>query len=427
MKVYRVKYKDRKGKVKICSTWHLTFNDRNGIRRRLQAYSNKDKSNELGLEIKKVIANNGKLKTDEAKKWFADLLPRIQNRLIEYGIVDGRSIIDHLTTPLADHLTEFIESRRAKACKEYHIKQTESSIRRILNACNFRLWNDIDGPTVENFLAKERGPDGYGEGTYNGHLRAVKTFTKWLSDERDLGPDLLARIKLIKQTEYRKKRRPLSADEKSRLLSVTKNGKRRGKMSAFARYLVYRIATECGLRYSEIRTLKVLSFNLDASPCTVRIEASDSKGKESDYLILNDSTAAEIKALLADKEPTDLAFNLPHNSHAAQMLKTDLEVAGVDYTDAGGQDIDFHSLRHTFITNLFLAGVPATVVQRLARHKDLKTTMLYSHVSFESEVAAIRKLRDLTVTCQNDAQQKTTVDNRGMKNSVDVPEIALSA
>ncbi|MHC4087299.1 MAG: hypothetical protein ACYSU3_06960 [Planctomycetota bacterium] len=45
----------------------------------------------------------------------------------------------------------------------------------------------------------------------------------------------------------------------------------------------------------------------------------------------------------------------------------------------------------------------------------------------ESEVAAIRKLRDLTVTCQNDTQQKTTVDNSGMKNNVDVPEIALSA
>ncbi|MHC4397229.1 MAG: tyrosine-type recombinase/integrase, partial [Planctomycetota bacterium] len=155
--------------------------------------------------------------------------------------------------------------------------------------------------------------------------------------------------------------------------------------------------------------------NLDANPCTVHVEAADSKGKRADDLILNNATAAEIKTFLTSRKPTAPAFNLPVNSHAAQMLRADLEAAGIEYTDAAGRDCDFHSLRHTFITNLFLAGVPATVVQRLARHKDLKTTLKYSHVSYDSEVAAIQKLRDLTVTCPEHNQTDTPVDNGGIK------------
>ena len=81
MKLYRAKYKDRNGKARLCSTWYLTFNDRNGIRRRLQAYTNKAESENLGREIETVMANNGKLRTDEAKKWFTDLLPRVQSGL----------------------------------------------------------------------------------------------------------------------------------------------------------------------------------------------------------------------------------------------------------------------------------------------------------------------------------------------------------
>lgn len=426
MKTYQTKYKDRHDKSKVCSEWYLTFNDRTGKRRRLKAYTNKNESSKLCLEIQTVMNNNGRLGTDADKKWFTDLMPRIQNKLIEWNIVDRRSTTDHLATPLLDHLKVFLETRKARACKEHYITRTESSILRVMNGCGFKMFSDIDGTAVETFLARGRSEDGYGQGTYNVHLRAFKTFTKWLFDERGL-PDSLIRIKLIKQTEKRKKRRPLNADEKSRLLSATRNGKHRGRMSAEARYMVYHIALECGLRYSEIKVLRVLSFNFNVSPCTVRVEAENAKGKETDDLILNDKTAAEIKVFLSGKEPTDLAFDLPFGSHAVNMIRRDLEIAGVDYTDAAGRDIDFHSLRHTFITDLFLAGVPATVVQKLARHKDLATTMLYSHVTQIDKWAAIKKLRDLTVSCPDGTLQKTTMDNRGLRNSDNVPNMALSA
>ena len=100
--------------------------------------------------------------------------------------------------------------------------------------------------------------------------------------------------------------------------------------------------------------------------------------------------------------------DIPHES--GQMLKADLEAAGIEYeTDEGFAD--FHSLRHTFITNLALAGVHPAVAQKLARHSSIELTMkYYTHVLHTSEVNAIDALHDLSYTCQKDAQLRTTTD-----------------
>ncbi|MHC4083978.1 MAG: tyrosine-type recombinase/integrase [Planctomycetota bacterium] len=421
MKTYLPTYKDRKGKRKKCSHYYLTFVDNREIRRRLPAYTDKKETDSLGVMVDKLLDTNGRLDRD-LKKWFAGLMPRVRNKLIEFGIVDGRGTVDHLTTPLSEHLRVFLESRRAKACKAEYIKQTESGILRVLNGCGFRLWDDIDGTAVENFLAKGRGPNGYSERTYNSYLRSFKIFTGWLCKERGLSPDPLDGQRLIKQTEYRKKRRPLSADEFRSLVEATANGKYRWNMTGPERALYYRFATETGARYTETRRLKVFSFNFDTNPCTVRIVAADSKNKEPVNLILNDGLAAELKLLLVGKEPTESVFNLPHKANAVQMLRADLRDAGVEYRDAAGRDVDIHAMKHTFVSNLFSKGISPNVIQKLARHSDIKTTMKYSHVSFESEVAAMQKLGVLTQSCLNGRLNSTLVDsdrqkrlNRGAK------------
>ena len=57
------------------------------------------------------------------------------------------------------------------------------------------------------------------------------------------------------------------------------------------------------------------------------------------------------------------------------MLKKDLAAAGIPYKDRLGRQADFHSLRHTFGTNLSRAGVLPRVAMELMRHSDLRLTM----------------------------------------------------
>lgn len=58
---------------------------------------------------------------------------------------------------------------------------------------------------------------------------------------------------------------------------------------------------------------------------------------------------------------------------------------------AGLVDVDWHTLRHTFITRQLASGTPVHVVKELAGHKRIETTMLYAHASPDDKHEAMRK------------------------------------
>jgi len=196
MKTYLPTYKDRKGKRKKCSHYYLTFVDNREIRRRLPAYSDKKATDNLGIMVQRLLDVNGRL-DPELKKWFAGLMPRVRDKLIEFGMVDERTATNHLNIPLTEHLRAFCESRLADGCKPRYVKRTKSDIARTLSGCNFRLWTDIDGEAVKSFIAKGRGPNGYGERAYNSYLQAFRMFCKWLLESRGLSPNPMGKTKLM--------------------------------------------------------------------------------------------------------------------------------------------------------------------------------------------------------------------------------------
>ncbi|MFW5690732.1 MAG: tyrosine-type recombinase/integrase, partial [Planctomycetota bacterium] len=52
--------------------------------------------------------------------------------------------------------------------------------------------------------------------------------------------------------------------------------------------------------------------------------------------------------------------------------------------DDRGRVVDFHALRHTFISNLARAGVHPRNAQALARHSTIDLTMnVYTHVAMD--------------------------------------------
>ncbi len=63
------------------------------------------------------------------------------------------------------------------------------------------------------------------------------------------------------------------------------------------------------------------------------------------------------------------------------------------YQDENGLFADFHSNRHTFITNLSRAGVTPRTAQTLARHSDIRLTMgTYTHIGLHDQSTAIEML-----------------------------------
>jgi integrase/recombinase XerD len=183
-------------------------------------------------------------------------------------------------------------------------------------------------------------------------------------------------------------------------------------MEGHERELLYWLAVESGLRSNELRSLTRKSFALDAEPPMVTVDAAYSKHRRQDMLALRPVLAKALREFLAAKIPDAPAFRMPTDRRVASaMFQADLEAAGIALRDDAGLVVDFHSLRHTFITNLANAGIHPKTAQTLARHSTITLTMdRYSHTLREQEAEALDVLPDLAPSSR-EAARKTGTDD----------------
>jgi len=71
-------------------------------------------------------------------------------------------------------------------------------------------------------------------------------------------------------------------------------------------------------------------------------------------------------------------------------------------------DFHFHDLRHTFASQLVMAGVDIKTVQELMRHKSIEMTMRYAHLSPDHKKKAVDILGNTIST--NTAQTPKTAN-----------------
>ena len=164
--------------------------------------------------------------------------------------------------------------------------------------------------------------------------------------------------------------------------------------------MLYILAAWTGFRRKEISSLTLRSFDLDADPPTVCVQAAYSKRRRLDSVPLHPVVVERLREWMAAKDgitPDVPLFPLKtrsgHFRKTARMMKRDLERAGLPYQDEDGLFADFHANRHTFISNLGKAGVQPKVAQSLARHSDINLTMnVYTHVGLGDQAFAVEAL-----------------------------------
>jgi integrase len=224
---------------------------------------------------------------------------------------------------------------------------------------------------------------GLGVRTSNDYLRAVKQFSKWLVKDGRAPVDPLAHLsRLNTKTDVRHRRRALpSGDFGAFCETVAGQGPFR-KLAGADRVALYTLSLYTGLRASELASLTPASFDLDAEPPTVTVAAAFSKHRREDVQPLRRDTAEMMRGYLAGRPRHLPVWPGSWFEVGAEMLRRDLAAAGIPYRDEAGEVLDFHGLRHTFISALASSGVHPKVAQVLARHQSITLTMdYYTHLT----------------------------------------------
>ena len=122
------------------------------------------------------------------------------------------------------------------------------------------------------------------------------------------------------------------------------------------------------------------------------------------------SSRAAAEMIRRDLATTKAAWGTqaPSEPEKAQRAKSSL----LEYRDASDRIADFHSLRHTFITNLARGKVHPKNAQALARHSTINLTMnAYTHTVLGDLATDVGKLPALPVaTTTNDGEAVTLAD-----------------
>ncbi len=160
----------------------------------------------------------------------------------------------------------------------------------------------------------------------------------------------------------------MSIGEVSKILTASNNIKHLSML-----YLAY----GSGLRSGEILQLKIHDLHLENKQVWVR----KGKGNKDRVVVLSQTSIDLLNQYLTAVKPNFWLFEgqtkgKPYSAKSLSMVfKRALEKAGLT------QNYTLHSLRHSFATHLYEQGVDILKIQRQLGHADLKTTLIYTHLS----------------------------------------------
>lgn len=343
--------------LKRGDVWYVRYLDASGKPKWKAGYTDKSKTRKLGerLEMEKRAVQLG------------DVDPQAEQRKAER------------VRPATEHIADYKMALTARGSSDNHVAYTVADIQKCFDHAGVSHATALTRAMVDKWVVSLSPPKGKDTPrTINRRVGSVQAFLRYLRDAGAVTEYVLHKYpkQKVKGTEKRK----------SRALAATECDKLIGKAPA-ERKMIYRFALLTGFRYAEIASLTPSSFNFDHKTVTVR--ANDAKNKNKDQTIpLNTRLIPQLKKLCERKGREDAIFAMPERTDAARLIREDCAAASVDT-----KHVTFHALRHTFITRLAESNVHPKILQELARHSTLETTLAYyTHFRQTDERNAIESL-----------------------------------
>jgi integrase len=243
--------------------------------------------------------------------------------------------------PIQEHIDEFIVSLESKGRDPKHVRSTRTYIDRVVTLARIERIADLTLSGVEHAVAALKA-DGRSARSLNAYLTAAKSLSRWLfRDGRTPDYALATLAKLNEEADRRRIRRALTPEEAIRVVQAAETGPEAGGLSGPDRSMLYALATGTGFRADELATLTRERFALDADPPTATVKACYAKNGKEAVQPLAVTLADRLRPWVALKAPGRPVFE-GMTERTAEMLRVDLEAAGIPYETASGV-VDFHA------------------------------------------------------------------------------------
>lgn len=221
---------------------------------------------------------------------------------------------------------------------------------------------DITLHDVDNFITVQAA-SGRKPATINRRLAALISFYTFLSDE---APHLVCPV--LPHRHFLRERcrlpRPVPEADLERFFAVI------GDSRDLTMFL---LMLRCGLRISEVATLRLRDLYLEESPPRLLVYGKNSKERS---VYLSAQTLFALRHYLVERPsvPSDFVFLSYQNDG---LSTTAIHKRLMHYREKAGVYLTAHQLRHSFANDLVTADVPVTSIQKLLGHAWLSTTQTY--------------------------------------------------
>jgi integrase len=350
-----------------------------------------------------------------ARRKLADL--EQVEEAVRLGLADPKAegYARHAAAALTDHVKAWGKSMTARKLTAKHCRAYPALVLDVCKRADFTRIADLTAERVQEQVEQwgrfGKRVDDRSLATLNVAIAAFKAFSHWMDRTGRTAEDRLRHlVKYNARTDPKRQRREYTPEEAAALVRAaeldpapTEPYRPGGRDRA----MLYRVALGTGLRLNELKSLTARSLHLMGTHPYVALAAKDEKNRKGARQPIPQDLARRLRDWIKGRDPDAplWQYGTGHQGTPNRQLARDQKSAGIVTPDADGRVLDFHSLRHTYITWGLRAGISLRVMQELARHSDPKLTVRYGHVGVVDVDGALGKLPDVGDVGQQKKEQ----------------------
>lgn len=345
---------------------------------KLRRAPNRTKARELIKEMRRELEQGGQAALESDKLTFRQIAEKFEKtQIVDAVIQNGIKVAGKRSTkPLKSAikpLKEFFGKKSIRRIKPsdleaYKIERLNTPVEIEFNR-KTKTLNEKTG-RMKNTIVKAKKSRPRKIATVNRELALLRQIFIYAENENLITFNPFAKTnKLISTAAEVERDRVLSANEEIALLTACEND--------FRQHLKPLIITALDTAARRGELLKLQWKDVDLTAGVITIQATNAKTQKMRLIGMTSRVKAELVRLWE--------FSLKDKNALVFGIKSDFKRAwNSALSEAGISDLHFHDLRHTGITRMIRAGVPASEAMKISGHTQIKTFQKYVNLTNES-------------------------------------------